>query len=213
MDQVARRAGDAIGTLRKDRSDGEEIDAVVQQDRDVVQSHREALRRRPDAPDTPLFGRGRLQRRVAAAKKRELRLQSCGELRDGTAGRVAQISGRDAVNGRWKQARQGGREVSGARRTAQQQCRGRLPAQGHLRIGRASEIAVVIVPDCDIGLQRAGERNVRLGEQRQDVARARQRRRRAEIEDVAGLERGVGCLREFLAASAEADGHGQRTRR
>ena len=98
-------------------------------------------------------------------------------------------------------------------RTAEQDRLGGLEAEAELRVGRAAEVAVLVVAAGDGDVQALDDGNVQLEEAGVDIALAGVERRRIETRrGNDGLGNGrVGLLRELLVARLEADSDRCRT--
>ena len=77
-------------------------------------------------------------------------------------------------------------------KTREQHGRRGLPAQAEFRIGRAAEIAVVVVAHRGVSFEARDDRNVHLGEERPYRARV--------IDDleIAAVTRNVACLKQRI---------------
>src|SRR5262249_39281347 len=98
--------------------------------------------------------------------------------------------------------------------TADQHFLRRLPPQADLRIGRAAEVAVVVVAHGDVGLEALDDRNVHFAEHRPQGARVVDVLQVAAVTgDVAGGEQRVRILRQRLLVRLKAQGESGRSGR
>ena len=164
--RIGRAADDVLAFVGRgvgeDGVEAQTVDVVAQGDAPVVDAGAPARHRLDDQADAALRRAHRLQVGIAAVTLRDHRFAVAVEMRHGAPdripGAVADVDQRGRPRG--VELGQRRRPETAAERGAPEDAFGRLPSQRRLRVPARAEVAVLVAPDGELGIEAAQQGHV-----------------------------------------------------